>query len=82
MLLCDFCDVSELFVEGLIPATHMAVTTRDVEERSLVEGLDGLAVAFFERDRHERFDSRGEADFQNRVLSAMRFGFGGHVEKK
>jgi 6-phosphogluconate dehydrogenase len=30
----------------------------------------------------ERFDSRGEADFQNRVLSAMRFGFGGHLERK
>jgi 6-phosphogluconate dehydrogenase len=29
----------------------------------------------------ERFASRGEDDFQNRVLSAMRFGFGGHVEK-
>ena len=26
--------------------------------------------------------SRGEADFQNRLLSAMRFEFGGHVEKK
>ena len=30
---------------------------------------------------YERFSSRGEADFQNRVLSAMRFEFGGHVEK-
>jgi 6-phosphogluconate dehydrogenase len=29
----------------------------------------------------ERFSSRGEADFQNRVLSAMRHQFGGHVEK-
>jgi len=29
----------------------------------------------------ERFSSRGEADFQNRILSAMRFEFGGHVEK-
>ena len=28
-----------------------------------------------------RFSSRGQADFQNRVLSAMRFGFGGHLEK-
>ncbi|MGB5448167.1 MAG: decarboxylating 6-phosphogluconate dehydrogenase [Woeseiaceae bacterium] len=28
-----------------------------------------------------RFSSRGEADFQNRVLSAMRYGFGGHLEK-
>jgi 6-phosphogluconate dehydrogenase len=29
-----------------------------------------------------RFSSRGEADFQNRILSAMRFQFGGHIEKK
>jgi len=28
-----------------------------------------------------RFSSRGEADFQNQLLSAMRFQFGGHVEK-
>ena len=30
---------------------------------------------------YERFSSRGEADFQNKLLSAMRFQFGGHVEK-
>jgi len=30
---------------------------------------------------YERFSSRGEADFQNRLLSAMRFQFGGHLEK-
>jgi 6-phosphogluconate dehydrogenase len=30
----------------------------------------------------ERFSSRGQAEFQDRVLSAMRFGFGGHLEKK
>ena len=29
---------------------------------------------------YERFSSRGEADYADRVLSAMRFGFGGHVE--
>jgi 6-phosphogluconate dehydrogenase len=28
-----------------------------------------------------RFSSRGQADFQNKVLSAMRYGFGGHLEK-
>ena len=28
-----------------------------------------------------RFSSRGEADFANKVLSAMRFAFGGHLEK-
>jgi 6-phosphogluconate dehydrogenase len=31
---------------------------------------------------YSRFASRGEADFQNRLLSAMRFRFGGHHEKK
>ena len=36
-----------------------------------------LSAALF-----ERFASRGEDDFQNRVLSAMRLGFGGHAEKK
>ncbi len=30
---------------------------------------------------YERFSSRGEADFQAKVLSAMRYGFGGHLEK-
>jgi 6-phosphogluconate dehydrogenase len=30
---------------------------------------------------YQRFTSRGEADYQDRLLSAMRFGFGGHVEK-
>jgi 6-phosphogluconate dehydrogenase len=30
---------------------------------------------------YQRFSSRGEAEFQNRVLSAMRFQFGGHLEK-
>src|SRR5262249_9072868 len=30
---------------------------------------------------YERFTSRGEADYQDKLLSAMRFGFGGHLEK-
>lgn len=36
-----------------------------------------LAAALF-----QRFTSRGEADFANKVLSAMRLGFGGHIETK
>ncbi len=35
-----------------------------------------LAAALF-----ERFASRGRDDFQNKILSAMRHGFGGHLEK-
>jgi 6-phosphogluconate dehydrogenase len=30
---------------------------------------------------YERFTSRGAAGFQDKLLSAMRFGFGGHLEK-
>jgi 6-phosphogluconate dehydrogenase len=30
---------------------------------------------------YERFSSRGEADFQSKILSAMRYQFGGHLEK-
>jgi 6-phosphogluconate dehydrogenase len=31
---------------------------------------------------YQRFASQGEEDFANKILSAMRFQFGGHVEKK
>jgi 6-phosphogluconate dehydrogenase len=31
---------------------------------------------------YQRFSSRGESDYQDRLLSVMRFGFGGHLEKK
>ena len=30
---------------------------------------------------YERFSSRGEADFGDKLLSAMRYQFGGHLEK-
>jgi 6-phosphogluconate dehydrogenase len=30
---------------------------------------------------YQRFASRGEADYQDKLLSAMRLGFGGHLEK-
>lgn len=30
---------------------------------------------------YERFTSRGDADYQDKLLSAMRLGFGGHLEK-
>jgi 6-phosphogluconate dehydrogenase len=30
---------------------------------------------------YARFSSRGEADFADKVLSALRFQFGGHQEK-
>ena len=39
--------------------------------------VDVLSAALF-----SRFTSRGNAEFSNKILSAMRFGFGGHLETK
>ncbi len=45
-------------------------------------GIDeGVPTPVLTSALYERFSSRGEADFQNRLLSAMRFQFGGHLEK-
>ena len=42
---------------------------------------EGTPVPVLSSALFERFESRGEADFANKLLSAMRFEFGGHVEK-
>jgi 6-phosphogluconate dehydrogenase len=43
---------------------------------------EGVPANILTMALYERFSSRGEADFADQVLSAMRFGFGGHLEKK
>jgi DNA-binding transcriptional LysR family regulator len=57
LLLCDFLGIGSLLVERLVPTAYMAVAPLDIEERCLVECLDGLSVTLFEGDRHERFDA-------------------------
>jgi len=42
---------------------------------------EGVPVPVLTTALYERFASRGDADYQDRLLSAMRFGFGGHLEK-
>src|ERR1700751_3058078 len=42
---------------------------------------EGVPVPVLTTALYERFSSRGEADFQDKLLSAMRFEFGGHLEK-
>ncbi len=42
---------------------------------------EGVPVPVLTAALYERFVSRGEADYQDKLLSAMRFGFGGHLEK-
>jgi 6-phosphogluconate dehydrogenase len=43
---------------------------------------EGVPVPVLSTALYERFASRGESDYQDRLLSAMRFGFGGHLERK
>jgi 6-phosphogluconate dehydrogenase len=42
---------------------------------------EGVPVPVLTTALYQRFASRGEADYQDKLLSAMRFGFGGHLEK-
>ena len=42
---------------------------------------EGVPVPVLSAALYARFTSRGNADFSNRILSAMRHEFGGHVEK-
>jgi 6-phosphogluconate dehydrogenase len=42
---------------------------------------EGVPAHVLSAALYERFSSRGEADFANKVLSAMRYEFGGHLEK-
>jgi len=43
---------------------------------------EGVPTPVLSSAVYARFSSRGEADFSNRVLSALRHQFGGHAEKK
>jgi 6-phosphogluconate dehydrogenase len=42
---------------------------------------EGVPVHVLSSALYERFSSRGEADFADKLLSAMRYQFGGHIEK-
>jgi len=42
---------------------------------------EGVPVPVLTTALYERFASRGESDYQDKLLSAMRFQFGGHLEK-
>jgi 6-phosphogluconate dehydrogenase len=43
---------------------------------------EGVPAHVLSAALYERFSSRGEADFADKLLSAMRYEFGGHIEKK
>jgi 6-phosphogluconate dehydrogenase len=62
------------YAEGLNILKHAGIGNAAAADEAVPAGL--LAAALF-----ARFTSRGRADFQNRLLSAMRSEFGGHAEK-
>ena len=43
---------------------------------------EGVPAHVLSSALYERFGSRGDADFADKLLSAMRYEFGGHLEKK
>ncbi len=42
---------------------------------------EGVPAPVLSAALYQRFSSRGDADYQDKLLSAMRFQFGGHLEK-
>jgi 6-phosphogluconate dehydrogenase (decarboxylating) len=73
---------------GCPTAPHLAgmgqkTANTDVrEEPRLAEKIDeGVPAHVLSAALYDRFTSRGEAEFANKLLSAMRYEFGGHIEK-
>jgi len=78
----------DLIAEALLEDPKLANYTGRVsdsgEGRWTVEAAieEGIPAHVLSSALFERFSSRGDADFADKVLSAMRYEFGGHVEKK
>jgi 6-phosphogluconate dehydrogenase len=50
---------------------------------TILAGIDeGVPTPVLTTALYERFSSRGQAEFADKLLSAMRYEFGGHLEKK
>ena len=62
----------------------MAETSPHHERRwTILAAIESTAPApVLTASLYERFTSRGESDFASKLLSAMRFQFGGHLEKQ
>jgi 6-phosphogluconate dehydrogenase len=71
----DLADVAEVWRRGSVVASWLLDLTAAANDEGVPAHV--LAAALF-----QRFSSRGEAEFQDRGLSAMRREFGGHVEEK
>jgi 6-phosphogluconate dehydrogenase len=88
----NLADVTEVWRRGSVVASWLLdLTASALLKKPDLAGFSGRVsdsgegrwtiLAVLSAALYERFTSRGEGDFANKLLSAMRFEFGGHVEK-
>jgi 6-phosphogluconate dehydrogenase len=79
--LLDLCALE--FVESPDLSKFAGTVSDSGEGRwTILAAIDeGVPAPVLSAALYQRFSSRGEDDFARKVLSAMRFGFGGHLEK-
>jgi len=66
-----------------LPDSKGAFPTRGEGRWTIKAAIDeAVPVPVLSAALYQRFSSRGESDFQDKLLSAMRHQFGGHVEKR
>jgi 6-phosphogluconate dehydrogenase len=74
---------SELLTKGSEPEelrrTRVRFRRRTLDHQAAID--EAVPASVLSAALYERFSSRGDADFADKVLSAMRHEFGGHVEK-
>ncbi len=77
-------DLTAISLQGDPKLAHYAGRVSDSGEGrwTIKAAIDeGVPAPVLTTALYQRFNSRGEADFQNRLLSALRYQFGGHAEK-
>ena len=60
---------------------HAAIQHECFPQKTKAAIDEAVPVPVLTASLYERFSSRGEADYADKLLSAMRFEFGGHLEK-
>ena len=64
---------------GEVCRARFGFRRRPLDDQSRID--EGVPTPVLTTALYERFSSRGEADFADKLLSAMRYEFGGHLEK-
>ena len=65
---------------GEFPRSRLGFRRRTLDLHAAID--EGVPAPVISAALYSRFESRGNADYANRMLSAMRFAFGGHVENQ